>query len=243
MVSNASSSVPPLQVIAQLACFLFLKKNVTKLVKQRLVWFFFLSLLSSFFLLGKDWAILSFLVLLFSQSYFFFPLNWSFFVIFVFYFLDSELAQWAFSLAFQLFCYSCLQFFFEKPRNGLYLVYWIGLLFLQLWGGFLVYNKIYLMAPQKLAALLSGASIVFLSNNRTQFVMRINFFIYFCLSIFIGIVADPFDSIRICGIPRGIFIFIVLHLWPLLGIVLFRDSLPKNLYPFIPFFSRQSFSC
>ena len=239
MVANESYCVPHLQVIAQLSCFLFLFKKVTKPVKQRLVWSFFLSLISSLVLLGKDWAILSLVVLLYSLFTFLLPLNFTFFVIFSLYFIDAGLAQWGFSLAFQQVCYSGLQFVFEKtpPKNGLYIVYWIGLLLLQGLWGYLYYKQVYLMAPQKLAALLSGACIVFLSiKNRTQFVIRINFIIYFSLSLFIGIFTSPCDAIRICGIQTSIFIFILMHLWPLLGLVVFRDSLPKNLQPLIPFF-------
>ena len=92
--------------------------------------------------------------------------------------------------------------------------------------------------PLKLTALLSGASILFLSlRKRTKLASGISFAFYLFLSLFIGFISSPLGKPSIFGIPAGIGMFILLHLWALLFIVCFDKALPKRRQPFfLPLF-------
>lgn len=63
---------------------------------------FFLSLLSSLHLQGKDWEILSLLLFLLNIIIKLFPLDYANLIIFFGYFLDQGLAKWGFSLTSQV---------------------------------------------------------------------------------------------------------------------------------------------
>lgn len=156
--------VNPLQVIAQLSCFLFYFKYSFKQVRVRrlLHLCFFLSLLSSLHLQGKDWEILSLVMFLFIIINIFFPLDYANLIIFFGYF---RLAKWGFYLAFQQVGHCALSFFLAKEQSTpkKRLLSFIFLLLIQLIFGFCYYEDFYLIEPQKLAALLSGACIIFLS--------------------------------------------------------------------------------
>lgn len=235
--------VNPLQVIAQLSCFLFNFKFPLKpiRVRQLLLMCFFLSLLSSLHLQGKDWEILSLVLFLFIIFLILFPLELDFanLLIFLGYFLDQGLAKWGFYLAFQQVGHYALSFFFEKQQSTpkKRLLSFILLLLIQLIFGFVYYEDFYLMEPLKLAALLSGACIIFLSlENRTKCAFLIAFFFYFIISLFIGVMLSPSDKTTIWGIPHVLLIFVFLHLWPLLGWLFFKDSLPRRKQPLVPLF-------
>lgn len=233
--------VNPLQVIAQLSCFLFNFKYSLKQVRVRrlLLLCFFLSLLSSLHLQGKDWEILSLVLFFFIIIIILFPLDYANLIIFFGYFLDQGLAKWGFYLAFQQVGHCALSFFLAKEQSTpkKRLLSFILLLLIQLIFGFCYYEDFYLMEPQKLAALLSGACIIFLSlKRRTKWAFLIAFIFYFLLSLYIGIMSSPSDKTTIWGIPHGILIFVSLHLWPFFGLFFFKDSLPRRKQPLVPFF-------
>lgn len=115
----------------------------------------------------------------------------------------------------------------------------ICLLFIQGLHGFLHYEDLYLMSePLKLAVLLSGACIVFLSlKRRTGRAFKVPFFFDFFFSLLVGIISSPSETPTIWGIPHGILIFIGIHLWFFLVVVLFKSSLPpKKQQPLVPLF-------
>lgn len=233
----------PLQVIAQLSCFLFNFKYPFKPVRVRylLLLCFFLSLLSSLHLQGIDWEILSLVLFFFLILIYFFPLDYANLIIFCGYFLDQGLAKWGFYLAFQQVGHFALSFFLEKEQSSSTpkkrCLSFILLLIIQLIYGLFYYEDFYLMEPLKLAALLSGACIIFISlSRRTKWAFRIAFLFYFIISIFIGIKSAPSGKTTILGIPDGIFRFVFLHLWLFLGLFFFKDSLPRRKQPLVPLF-------
>ena len=233
--------VNPLQVIAQLSCFLLNFKYPLKPVRVRrlLLMSLFLSLLSSLHLQGIDWEILSLVLFFFIICIILVPLDYANLIIFFGYFLDEGLAKWGFYLAFQQVGHYALSFFLAKERSTpkKRLLSFILLLLIQLIFGFVYYKDFYLMEPQKLAALLSGACIIFLSlKRRTKGAFLIAFFLYVLVSIFIGLKSSPSDKTTIWGIPHGIFIFVFLHFWPFLGWLFFKDSLPRRKQPLVPLF-------
>lgn len=235
--------VNPLQVIAQLSCFLFNFKYPLKPVRVRhlLLLCFFLSLLSSLHLQGIDWEILSLVLFFFLILIYFFPLDYANLIIFCGYFLDQELAKWGFFLAFQQVGHYALSLFLEKEQSSSTpkkrCLSFILLLIIQLIYGLLYYKDLYLMEPLKLAALLSGACIIFISlSRRTKWAFLIAFLLYFLISLFIGIKSAPSDKTTILGIPDGIFIFVFMHVWVFLGLFFFKDSLPRRKQPLVPLF-------
>ena len=108
--------VNPLQVIAQLSCFLFDFKYPFKPVRVRYLPLlcFFLSLLSSLHLQGIDWEILSLVLFFFLIIIYFFPLDYANLIIFCGYFLHQGLAKWRFYLAFQQVWPLCALILFGK---------------------------------------------------------------------------------------------------------------------------------
>jgi len=230
--------VNPLQVIAQLSCFLFHPLKPVR-VRHLLLMCFFLSLLSSLHLQGKDWEILSLVLFFFIIIIILFPLSYAHLIIFFGYFLDQGLAKWGFYMAFQQVGYYALSFFLAKEQSTpkKLLFSYILLLLIQLIFGFFYYEDFYLMEPQKLAALLSGACIIFLSlERRTKWAFIIAFFLYLIISIIIGIISSPSDKTTIWGIPHGIIIFVFLHIWPFFGLFFFKGSLPRRKQPLVPLF-------
>jgi hypothetical protein len=112
--------VNPLQVIAQLSCFLFNFKYNLKPLRERhlLLLCFFLSLLCSLHLQGTDWKILSLVLFLFIICKLLFPLEYVNLVVFFGYFLHQGLCRWGFYLAFQQVCHYALSFFLEKQLSA-----------------------------------------------------------------------------------------------------------------------------
>lgn len=233
--------VNPLQVIAQLSCFLLNFKYPLKPVRVRhvLLLCFFLSLLSSLHLQGIDWEILSLVLFFFLILIYLFPVDYAHLIIFCGYFLDQGLAKWGFYLAFQQVGHYALSFFLEKEKSTpkKRCLAWILLLIIQLIYGLLLYTDFYLMEPLKLAALLSGACIIFISlSRRTKWAFLIAFLLYLLISVFIGIKSAPSEKTTILGIPDGIFIFVFMHFWVFLGLFFFKDSLPRRKQPLVPLF-------
>jgi len=242
--------VNPLQVMAQASCFLFHFKYPCKAVRVRhlLLLCFFLSLLSTLYLKGIDFKILSFAILLFLLVIFIMPLDYAYLLVFFGYFLDQELALWGFYLAFQQVCYYALSFFLEKEQSSSIpkkrCLDLILLLIIQFLFGFFYYGDYYFIKPLKLAALLSGACIIFISlSRRTTWAFRISFLLYFIISIVIGINSTPSDKTTILGIPAGILIFVFINFWLFLGLFVFKGSLPKRKQPLVPLFFSGLFFC
>lgn len=168
-----------------------------------------------------------------------FPLDYVHKILFLASFLEQELAKWGFFLAFQQVAYCGLSFFLEKeqsiPKKRLFSFFL--LLLSQLFFGFHYYKEFYLKDPLNLAALFSGACILFMSlKKRTKFQFLISSFIYLTLSIFIGVISAPSGKTTILGIPPGIFIFVFLHVWFLGGCFFFKESLPGKKQPLLPIF-------
>lgn len=140
----------PLQVIAQLACFLFHPARVRHLFLLG----FFLSLVSSLHLKGIDEGVLLFIRLLYLFVLFFVPLDYAHLIVFFGYFLDQGLAKWGFYLAFQQVGYHALSFFLERgqssatPKTRIY-----SFLFLVLFQSIYGFGDFYFAEPVKLAAL------------------------------------------------------------------------------------------
>lgn len=235
--------VNPLQVIAQLSCFFFNFKYPFKPVRVRylLLLCFFLSLLSSLHLQGIDWEILSFFCFFFLIIIYFFPLDYAHLIIFCGYFFDQGLAKWGFYMAFQQVGHYALSFFLEKEQSSSIpkkrCLSFLLLLIIQFFYGLFYYEDFYFKEPLKLAALLSGACIIFVSlSRRTKWAFRIAFFFYFIISLFIGIKSAPSEKTTILAIPDGILIFVFVHLWFFLGWLFFKDSLPRRKQPLVPLF-------
>jgi len=166
------------------------------------------------------------------------PLNSAHFFIYLFYLLDQELAKWGFYLAFQQVGYHALLFFLEREKSSATRVLsFLLLVFIQTFYGFIYFDDLYFSEPLRLAALLSGASIIFLSlERRATWTFILAFLFYFFLSLFIGAMSSPCDKATIWGIPDGILVFLFFHIWPLLGLFVFRKKLPRKKQPLVPLF-------
>lgn len=94
--------VNPLQVVAQLCCFLFNFKYDKKPVRVRhlLLLSFSLSIISSIFFQGIDLKIILLVLFLFIILIYFCPLDLAFLFLFSGYLFDQGLARWGFYLAF-----------------------------------------------------------------------------------------------------------------------------------------------
>jgi hypothetical protein len=232
--------VNPLQVITQVSCFLFYLRYPAR-VRHLLLLCFFLSLLSSLHLKGIDGEVLSFVLLLFLIVIFLFPLDYSHLIVFFGYFLDQGLAKWGFYLAFQQVGYHALSFFLERGQSNATpkkrILFFLFLVLIQSLYGLVNFGDFYFAEPLKLAALLSGACIIFISlAKRTMWAFLLTFLFYFILSLFIGVMSSPGDKATIWGIPHGIIIFFFLHIWPFFGLFFFKDSLPRRKQPLVPLF-------
>lgn len=235
--------VNPLQVIAQVSCFLFNFRYPVKPARVRhlLLLCFFLSLLSSLHLQGIDGGVLSFVLLFFLIVIFFFPLDYAHLIVFFGYFLDQALAKWGFYLAFQQVGYYALSFFLERGQSSATpkkrILSFVFLLVIQTFYGLVHFGDFYFAEPLKLAALLSGACIIFISlAKRATWAFLLAFLFYFFFSVFIGVMSSPGDKATIWGIPHGILIFGFLHVWPFFGLLFFNDSLPRRKQPLVPLF-------
>jgi len=238
----------PLQVIAQLSCFFFFYfYNKRGDVRQRhlclLILFF--SMGSSLYLQGISISFLFSFFIFYSISISVFPLEKSekaIFLLLSVYCADPHLSRWGFFLVFQQFFYFFLTFFLEKEQKTFVferLSSFSILLIIQLLFGFFYYKEIYIMEPLRLASLLSGACIVFLClRERAMWEFSISFFMYFILSCIIAIAVSPTSTTTILGMPSGIFIFLMIHLWFFLFcIFLFlKEGKLKGKQPFIPIF-------
>lgn len=232
--------VNPLQVLAQVSCLLFHFRYPAR-VRHLLLLCFFLSLLSSLHLKGIDGGVLSFVLLLFLIVIFFLPLDYAHLIVFFGYFLDQGLAKWGFYLAFQQVGYHALSFFLERGQSSATpnkrILSFLFLVLIQTFYGLVNFGDFYFAEPLKLAALLSGACIIFISlAKRATWAFLLAFLFYFILSLFIGVMSSPGDKATIWGIPHGIFIFVFLHIWAFFGLLFFNDSLPRRKQPLVPLF-------
>lgn len=231
--------VNPLQVIAQVSVLLFFRYSAR--VRHLLLLCFFFSLLSSLHFQGIDRGVLSFALLLFLIVIFWIPLDYAYLIVFWGYFLDQGLAKWGFHLAFQQVGYHALSFFFERGQSSATskkrICSFLFLVLIQAFFGLVHFGDFYFAEPLRLAALLSGACIIFLSLAKLAmwpFLLTSGF--YFIISLFIGVMSSPGDKATIWGIPHGIIIFVLLHIGAFFGFFLFRDSLPGRKQPLVPFF-------
>lgn len=194
----------------------------------------------SFHLHGLNGEILFFLLGIFLLLVHFVSLDLVFLMVFINYFLDKELAQWSFYLAFQLVAYYALSFFLEKEECKRTLKKRISsfvcLLSIQLIFGLIRFNHFYLQDPLKIVALFSGACIIFISiKSRTDSAFKIAFSLYFLLSLVIGTLVSPANN-QIFGIPCGLVIFVLIHFWLFMGVFCFKKSLLRKRQAIIPFF-------
>lgn len=127
-----------------------------------------------------------------------------------------------------------LLFLFEREqlppkKNILPLFFFI---IFELFIGLFLYHDLYLKEPAKLAALLSGACIIFLSfKKRSRFAYISTFFLYFIISLGIGLASSP--RVLDYQIPfGGILVFSCAHLVLVIGFFLFKGDLPEPLVPF-----------
>lgn len=111
------------------------------------------------------------------------------------------------------------------------------LVLLQSFYGLVHFGDFYFAEPLRLAALLSGACIVFISlAKRATRAFLPSFLFYLILSLFLGVMSSPGDKATIWGIPHGILIFVFLHIWAFVGLLFFNDSLPRRKQPLFPLF-------
>ncbi|XP_031375561.1 uncharacterized protein LOC116190023 [Punica granatum] len=237
--------VNPLQVIAQLAGFLFWRCSVR--VRYLLLLSFFFSLCCSLHFQGIDREVLSFTLLLFLIVIFLIPLDYAYFIVFLGYFLDQGLAKWGFYLAFQQAGYHALSFVFERGQSSATskkrILSFLFLLLIQAFFGLIYFGDLYFAEPLRLAALLSGACIILISSAKLTmwpFILTSGFNLI--LSLFIGIMSSPGDkTTTIWGIPHGIIIFVLFHIGAFFGFFLFRESIPGRKQPLVPFFFASLF--
>ena len=248
-VLDQQNCVNILQVIAQVSLFLILFKydcyeaQKHRRVKHLLLLCFFCSILSSLYLRGIDDKVLFFIVLFFLILILIFPLEDVIFLLFPLYFLDKSLAKWSFHLTFQIVGYYVLSFFLEREessKNSRYknkFLSFIVLLFIQSSYGLYFFDDFFFNEPLKLAALLSGACILFISlTSRATWGFFIPLLLYLTLSLFIGLMSSPYKATTICGIPHGIFIFFFFHLWAFIALLIFNHILLPKLQSLIPLF-------
>lgn len=167
---------------------------------------------------------------------YFIPLVSSDLPLFLFFCFDESLSRWGFLLVFQQLCFFLISSIFEKTniKKIFYFLFAEAFLFLT---GFFIYKENYLVSPVKLAILLSGASMVYMSlKNRTKWEFGFCFCIYFEISLFWGFRISPFDADSMWGIPKGICIFVGLHFLSLISLLVFWEQLPKRKYLLVPLF-------
>lgn len=217
--------INPLQVSAQVSSFLFFfwPPVKTARVKKLLFLCFMLCVVSSLHLKGIDEGVLFLVLLLSFIIKYLIPLEYAFLSLLLGYFLDQGLAEWGFYLNFQQFGYCALSFFLERGQSSAIpkkqIFSFIFLLIIQTFYGLAHFGDFYFAESLKLAALLSGASIVFLSSRRrTKFASLIAFALYFLLSILIGLGSASPDNKTTVVIPPGIIIFVLLHLLFFVGL-------------------------
>ena len=149
--------------------------------------------------------------------------------------LDVGLAKWGFYLLFQQVAYYALSISLDKEQS----IFFSGVietkifrLLIQLFIGRFFYKDFYLKEPAKLAVLLSGACIIFICmNKRSHLAFRLSFFIYFIMSIMIGLVSSP--GIGTALDFQGFYIFVLGHIIFLWGLQLF--ILPHEKQALVPF--------
>nr|AGC79002.1 hypothetical protein [Vicia faba] len=230
------SLVNPLCVLAQLASILLIFRYPPAPARLRifLLISFMLSLLSCLYLHGVDGGLI-FVFLLFSLlvlSYY--PFDYALFFLFLGYFLDQGLARWGFYLSFHLLGCSVLYFCLERGQSSVtpkHLLYVVRLISVQALFGFVRFGEVYFTDPVKLAGLLSGACIIYIClAKRTTRGYSVAFLIYYIISISLGIILYPTEKATFWGIPPGVVIFSLMHVWGFLGLWFISSSLglPAN---------------
>lgn len=235
---KGANLVNPLQVVAQLSCYLFYFKFKRSDVRERHLSLlcFTLSILCTIYLKGINFGLLYFIISFLSIFIYILDLDYVPLVVLLFYSLDVGLAKWGFFLLFQLVAYSALSISLEKeqsipPKRVIYTK--ILLLNILLLIGLLFYKDFYLKEPAKLAVLLSGACIIFICmNKRSNLAFLRSFFIYFIISLMIGLVSSLGKETALDLYGLSIFVFFhIIFLW---GLVLF--ILPHEKQAIVPFF-------
>ena len=229
--------VNPLQVVAQLCCFLFYFKSKRSDVRERhlILLCFIFSIMGTIYLKGINFGLHFYIIFLLSILIYIKDFDYVPLVVLLFYSLDVGLAKWGFYLLFQQVAYYALSISLDKdqaiPQNRVIFAK-IFLLTIQLLIGTFVYKDFYFKEPAKLAVLLSGASILFLCmNKRSRFAFLLSFFIYFIISIIIGLVSLPG---KVTALDLwGLSIFVLVHIIFLWGLQLF--ILPQEKQSIVPF--------
>lgn len=187
------------------------------------------------YLKGINLLLLCYIIFIFSIFIYIFDLDYVPLVVLLFYSLDVGLAKWGFYLLFQQVAYYALSISLDKeqsipPKKVIYTK--IFLLNILLLIGLFLYKDFYLKEPAKLAVLLSWASIIFICmNKRSHLAFLRSFFIYFIISIMIGLVSSLGKGTALD--LYGLFIYFFLHIIFLWGLELF--ILPHEKQAIVPF--------
>lgn len=214
----------PLQVVAQLSSLFFIFQWKENYRRHLCLLCLTLSLLGSLYLSGSSIEFLFCIFTLYLIMICVVPLSSTLFLILCAFSFEEALSKWGFFLIFPLFIFKIITHFFQVERacpnkdlNSFFACLTYFLLF-----GFFVYEDNYLTYPLELAALVSGACIIFCSlKKRARWEFLVCGLIYLSFSILIGLFCSPPNGKNFFFFPYGICIFLLLHLFSFLGFLLF----------------------
>lgn len=197
---------------------------------------FILSIICTIYLKGIHFGLLCYIISLFSLLTFVFFQDYVPLVVLLFYSLDMGLAKWGFYLLFQQVAYYALSISLDKDQTvppKKVIITQIFFLYIKFSMEKLIYKDFYFLEPSNLALLLSGASIFFICiKKRKKNAFLCSFFLYFVISLAIGVVSSLGTGTSLDYF--GLLIFIFFHITFLFGLKLFIYS--KNKQALVPFF-------
>lgn len=228
--------VNPLQVVAQLSLFFFYFQYKRSDVRERQLTLlcFWLSVISTLYLLKVKHFFFSFMIFLFCFHLYKKNIDYVPLAVLLLYTLEDGLAKWGFFLLFKQLSFYVLSRSLDQKQSVLppkgVIKKAIYMLMLQLCIG-IIRDDFYLAEPAKLVVLLSGASIVFICLKKRSLVTSlIAFLIYFIPSVCIGLTSVSSGTLDLTGFS----IFLIGHIIFLCGWLLF--ILPSERLGIVPFF-------
>lgn len=186
--------------------------------------------LVTLFLLGIPWIQLCFLAFAYTVLPNFFRLekgDFPLYCLIISLNLHSGLASWGFSLATELLCYSIVATLVKRkdePQHNL-LGFISLILFFFLLGNFYFEEQELFLEPKRLISLFSGSCLLYLVfSKRTPWQYCLAFSGYFLSSLLLAIWVSPDDCTQVWGIPSGVLIFVISHLYFVLFLCFLKQT-------------------
>lgn len=237
----------PLLVLGQYCVLAFLFQTQRREVRERVLLYIILSTstLVTLFLLGIPWIQLCLLAFTYTVLPNLFRLekgDFPLYCLVISYNLHSGLASWGFSLATELLLYSIVaQIVKRKDEPQHNLLGFISLiLFFSILGNFDFEQHELFIEPKRLISLFSGSCLLYLVfSKRTPWQYCLAFSSYFLSSLLLAILVSPDDCTQVWGIPSGVLIFLISHLYfilflSFLKLTFSREALDKVAPSLVP---------